>query len=415
MPSENDENATCLPPQNQHNEEASSDNHEKLTPNAETDGKSHPTVTELIPPPEQLEEPEIADDPVRIYLHEIGRVSLLSATDEQVLSKKIAEGKRIAQIKQDCRQQYERQPSPSEIILTMLKEIGQASAVINLTLEQLGLIPAPNFKEIIVNPKLRQNIDGEISQSLIQTIARQTGKPLTEAEQLLIDISLNSNLLPREIINFIADSTSLADIEKLVANADFISSVQAYDERLKIYLDNIKTEAERAESHLIKANLRLVVSVAKKHVGRGMSLLDLIQEGNIGLIKAVEKFDYRRGYKFSTYATWWIRQAITRAIADQARTIRVPVHMIETINRLLRVSRRLAQEYGREPTPKEIGKELDLPSEKVREIIKVAQLPISLESPIGEEEDSHLSDFIEDRKALPPPRCYLPPTAQRAD
>ncbi|MDN2452306.1 RNA polymerase sigma factor RpoD [Lactobacillus sp. UCMA15818] len=173
------------------------------------------------------------------------------------------------------------------------------------------------------------------------------------------------------------------------------------DEEVALAL-KIEEGNEESKQRLAEANLRLVVSIAKRYVGRGMSFLDLIQEGNMGLMKAVEKFDYRKGFKFSTYATWWIRQAITRAIADQARTIRIPVHMVETINKLIRIQRQMLQDLGREPVPEEIGAEMDMPTDKVREILKIAQEPVSLETPIGEEDDSHLGDFIEDRDATSP-------------
>jgi len=312
------------------------------------------------------------------------------------------EGGLLSEINQDWLQRYGRPPSARETVLALLNKLGQASPVIHLLQQQLNLKATDHFVEAISDTKLRDSIDGEISQQLLQVVAYQTGKSLPEAEQLLINLSLNISLLPEEILNLIGDRVSLADIEELVSKLDFINSIQAYDKQLETYFENIETEAKKAQKHLTEANLRLVVSVAKKHIGRGMSLLDLIQEGNIGLIRAVEKFDYHKGYKFSTYATWWIRQAITRAIADQARTIRIPVHMVETINKLLKLSRRLAQEYGREPTSEEIGKAMEITPGKVREIVKVSQMPVSLESPMGEEEDSHLGDFIEDRNALPP-------------
>ncbi|MBQ9983226.1 MAG: RNA polymerase sigma factor RpoD [Lachnospiraceae bacterium] len=187
-----------------------------------------------------------------------------------------------------------------------------------------------------------------------------------------------------------------------MAQAQVDELSEELSEDAKKELESLIREGDYAKKKLAEANLRLVVSIAKRYVGRGMLFLDLIQEGNLGLIKAVEKFDYSKGYKFSTYATWWIRQAITRAIADQARTIRIPVHMVETINKLIRVSRQLLQELGREPSPEEIAEEMDIPVERVREILKISQEPVSLETPIGEEEDSHLGDFIQDENVPVP-------------
>ena len=220
-------------------------------------------------------------------------------------------------------------------------------------------------------------------------------------DDILLDVEEEEEIEVEKIDLSVPDGVSIEDPVRMylkeIGKVPLLSAEEEIDLAKRMELGDAE-----AKKRLAEANLRLVVSIAKRYVGRGMLFLDLIQEGNLGLIKAVEKFDYRKGYKFSTYATWWIRQAITRAIADQARTIRIPVHMVETINKLIRVSRQLLQELGREPAPEEIAEEMNMPADRVREILKISQEPVSMETPIGEEEDSHLGDFIEDDKVPVP-------------
>lgn len=339
-------------------------------------------------------------DATKLYLHDIGKLELLTKKEESVIGRQIEIGDRINNLIVEF--DINRDTSfNSTIVATAIKLVCSKYKIVESLSKELGHPSDTSFIKLAQNEEFRNVIDSYFDQELISSLSQKMNQPIDEVEQQIKKLSIEIQVVPEDILDIIA-KISLKNLFKEVNKAKWFQTFLDYELLCKFHLNKLNNECEFAKNKLTESNLRLVVSIAKKYLNRGMALQDLVQEGNIGLIKAVNKFDYRKGHKFSTYATWWIRQSITRAIADQARLIRVPVHMIDTMNKVNSVKRKITQQQGRDVTEKELSKATELPQEKIKEINKLSEFPMSLDMPLIENETLLLSDVVEDTRDAGP-------------